>query len=742
MKRLRFPYIRLLLLLPALLADARLVAQVKETVCFETNYGEGKALFAKGERFQHMNSISEAENSYNAAFDRFIAALGCLDIPENNDLAEWISKTKRAREQLLEFVLLQAQQAARAQRQAAQEAQMALDSLRKVQAKNDKIVAASFFYASRFALAFDGRRYGYIDRQGDPSIAFQYGFAGPFDPATGFARVTRDGNRFLLDTLGREYRLAEAVDQIDARTQAVDLRGKNLAFVPDELFQCKDSLRILFLDNNRLTRLPEAMGDLRQLSWLDVRNNPLVGLPPTLRSLPQLKHLEPADIPLNDAYLKTQPDTTGAVSGAVQVNVYEDDAVAGTSRIIQPGRGSISYVDINSQLRIEITAQELFDQMTRSNESLPVVGRFRDLQAHTLAVFELQDALLSVLDSLLTRSGPAQDISRWWPVVVHQIRADTMLRGYFNTLNAAFNDTLRSDGAVMDRTLYILANSLRDFRFIAQDRQELLQASTTEITGSAYLDRSGRSQSPAQLTDTSGAPLESVRLLLLPQRDKAALARYENLATAIGEKAARVQTALQGLVAVWGQPATASSAADLLGYLSELIRYAGDYARPFFTLDQAPRFFLDLKRVEDRNRLDRVVIRIAVRSGSRSLPAAERRVTLTKLWPHQVNKAFISLVNPYSLDSPDKPNFRFAPAFAILLKIDSRGSYFYNNYLSPGLGLGAIIPDINLDGVAEFGVGLVGTLFRDVVSFGWGWNFGVSRPYYFVGFTYPTNPNN
>ncbi len=735
-------YARLLLLFLLFLPCVRIAAQAKKTVCFDPNYEQGKTLFAQGEQNRIRGNYSVAENNYNAAFDRFIAALGCLDKPEDNDLADWISKTKRAREQQLESALDQVRRSAHATQAALDSLAAVKDSLAAVQTVNDKIVAASFFYAGRFALAFDGRRYGYIDRQGDPSIAFQYGFAGPFDPATGFARVTRDGNRFLLDTLGREYRLAEAVDQIDARTQAVDLRGKNLAFVPDELFQCKDSLRILFLDNNRLTRLPEAMGDLRQLSWLDVRNNPLVGLPPTLRSLPQLKHLEPADIPLNDAYLKTQPDTTGAVSGAVQVNVYEDDAVAGTSRIIQPGRGSISYVDINSQLRIEITAQELFDRMTRGNESLPVVGRFRDLEAHTLAVFELQDALLSVLDSLLTRSGPAQDISRWWPVVVHQIRADTMLRGYFNTLNAAFNDSLRSNGAVMDRTLYILANSLRDFRFIAQDRQELLQASTMEITGSAYLDRSGRSQSPAQLTDTSGAPLESVRLLLLPQRDKAALARYENLATAIGEKAARVQTALQGLVAAWGQPATASSAADLLGYLSELIRYAGDYARPFFTLDQAPRFFLDMKRVDDRKRLDRVVIRIAVRSGGRSLMAAERRVTLTKLWPHQVNKAFISLVNPYSLDSPDKPNFRFAPAFAVLLKIDSRSSYFYNNYLSPGLGLGAIIPDINLDGVAEFGVGLVGTLFRDLISFGWGWNFGVSRPYYFVGFTYPTNPNN
>jgi len=68
--------------------------------------------------------------------------------------------------------------------------------------------------------------------------------------------------------------------------------------------------------------------------------------------------------------------------------------------------------------------------------------------------------------------------------------------------------------------------------------------------------------------------------------------------------------------------------------------------------------------------------------------------------------------------------------------------YFYNNYLTPGLGLGYVFPDADLNGRTEFGAGIIGTLFRDFISFGWGWNFTIGRPYFFLGLTYPTDPNN
>lgn len=734
MKTHPFGYLRLAFVVALFLCGARASAQGGAPVCFDTIYGEGKMLFARGEQYRQRMQLAEAERYYNTAFDRFIAALGCLDKPENNDLAEWISKTKRARELQLESALSQAEHSAEV-------AKKALDSLGKVQARNEKIVAASFFYADRFALAFDGARYGYIDREGNPSIPFQYEFAAPFDAGTGFARVTRNGTLFLLDTLCSAYRLAEAIDQIDEQTQAVDLRGKNLAYFPDELFRCKDALQILFLDNNRLTRLPAETGSMRQLRWLDLRNNPLTGLPDTLRHLPRLKHLEPAGIPFAK-HAQTKPDTSGITSLPAQIMVYEDNPETMKSRIIQSKKGS-AYVDINSRLRVEFDGQRLFERITAVNESLRTVERFRDLNAPTLEAFARQDAVLAVIDSLLNQPQTAADLALWLPAFVRQMRRDTVLRGYFNSLNRTFNDSLLASGQTIDRSAFILNSLLRDFKLIAQDRLELLQSAGVEIRGTAFLQQSGMPQLFLPITDINGLPQPSVRICLLPELDKAMLAGYEQRVAQIGAKAARLQTVLQARLSASGQTGMSEPAGALPRYLEALVQQAGEYTRPLYAENPEPRFFLDLKSVVNRKRLDELFLFITVRKDSLGLvQAGERRVILTKLAPHFVNKAIIGMVNPYSLDSPDRPTFRFAPSLGALLKIDSRSSYFYNNHLTPGLGVGYVFPDADLDGKTEFGAGIIGTLFRDFISFGWGWNFTIGQPYFFLGLTYPTDPNN
>ncbi|MEL6942081.1 MAG: hypothetical protein AAFO82_05380, partial [Bacteroidota bacterium] len=96
-------------------------------------------------------------------------------------------------------------------------------------------------------------------------------------------------------------------------------------------------------------------------------------------------------------------------------------------------------------------------------------------------------------------------------------------------------------------------------------------------------------------------------------------------------------------------------------------------------------------------------------------------------------------LNQTSIASPIKleNQFQFAPNYGIFMKWGSRKSKFYNDFLSFGVGLGFSSPDFNLDGTPEFGAGIMLTGFRDILSFGWSWNFGVDAPYTSIGFNIP-----
>ncbi|MFN0015828.1 MAG: WG repeat-containing protein, partial [Saprospiraceae bacterium] len=51
------------------------------------------------------------------------------------------------------------------------------------------ILGSLYFYENRFALAYDGLRYGFMDRSGKPVVPFRYNTAAPFDQETGLAQV-------------------------------------------------------------------------------------------------------------------------------------------------------------------------------------------------------------------------------------------------------------------------------------------------------------------------------------------------------------------------------------------------------------------------------------------------------------------------------------------------------------------------------------------------------------------------
>ncbi len=117
----------------------------------------------------------------------------------------------------------------------------------------------------------------------------------------------------------------------------------------------------------------------------------------------------------------------------------------------------------------------------------------------------------------------------------------------------------------------------------------------------------------------------------------------------------------------------------------------------------------------------------------------ERTALMVQVGPHAVARVGLMMANPYTLDQPDAARFRFTPSAALLLKFGSRRSLFYNRFLDPGMGIVTASPDFSLDGIPEFGAGIAATLFRDIASVGWCWNFGLNNPFYFIGVNLPFN---
>ncbi len=118
----------------------------------------------------------------------------------------------------------------------------------------------------------------------------------------------------------------------------------------------------------------------------------------------------------------------------------------------------------------------------------------------------------------------------------------------------------------------------------------------------------------------------------------------------------------------------------------------------------------------------------------------EHRLKMILVGAHSLTKVGVIMGNSYTVEPPpNTPRFRFAPSAALLLKFGSHRSHFYNNFLDMGIGLDSAAPDFDLDGKPEFSAGIIGTIFRDVLSVGWNWNFGLDRPNYFIGIHLPFN---
>ncbi len=160
-----------------------------------------------------------------------------------------------------------------------------------------------------------------------------------------------------------------------------------------------------------------------------------------------------------------------------------------------------------------------------------------------------------------------------------------------------------------------------------------------------------------------------------------------------------------------------------------------------------PTGLIELKYIGERKAGDEILIKAVIERGrNRSNPNFEQKelfrryVGIARVAAHVKMSGSVILANPYNREKNNialTNRYQFTPNYGIFLKWGSRKSKFYNDFLSFGLGLGFSSPDFNLDGTPEFGAGMMATAFRDLFSLGWGWNFGVDAPYFFMGFNIP-----
>ena len=83
--------------------------------------------------------------------------------------------------------------------------------------------------------------------------------------------------------------------------------------------------------------------------------------------------------------------------------------------------------------------------------------------------------------------------------------------------------------------------------------------------------------------------------------------------------------------------------------------------------------------------------------------------------------------------------FLYAPSAALLLKVGSRNSKIYNEFIDIGFGIGVSSPDFNTDGTNEFGLGFMLTAFKDIISVGINYNVTLDTPFWSFGINLPFN---
>ena len=124
----------------------------------------------------------------------------------------------------------------------------------KAFARNQNILDAMDFYDEQYALAFSNGQYGFIDKEGEVRIPYEYEKGEPFDPETGFAKMglevpTKDGIEhidYLIDTNANRYRLVNMTEELLYGGQLNTIFSEdNVKWIEEKLPKDQDRERLL-----------------------------------------------------------------------------------------------------------------------------------------------------------------------------------------------------------------------------------------------------------------------------------------------------------------------------------------------------------------------------------------------------------------------------------------------------------------------------------------------------------------
>lgn len=192
----------------------------------------------------------------------------------------------------------------------------------KAQAERDKnlrIINSLYFYEDKYGLGYKDDKYGFIDKNGEVRIDFQYDNATAFD-INGYSNVITKNRKYKLDTLGNLYLYADNINEIAPDVEFIEL-STPLNQIPEAIWACKN-LKKLYLtnDDNEFEEISEQIKNLSSLEDLKIRGKNLKKLPMELASLSNLKNIDFYDLSKlfaptlvtvwNDTGFVLQQDTT------------------------------------------------------------------------------------------------------------------------------------------------------------------------------------------------------------------------------------------------------------------------------------------------------------------------------------------------------------------------------------------------------------------------------------------------
>ena len=242
-----------------------------------------------------------------------------------------------------------------------QELEQQTTALEAEQAQNRKIINAFYFYNDSLALAYkDIWGYGFINKKGDAVIDYQYDKAEQFD-ATGYAKVQKDGVDYLIDMSNTRYKVAYTIEDLNAGTEALDIRNTKLRRFPDIAFTFTQ-LKIL-ISNEDIDRVQKEIGQLNNLQTLDLSETQITEIPPQIGQLKNLKSLDLGGGIVGQTPIKKLPVEIGQLNNLQTLNLSGTQITE-----IPPQIGQLKNLQYLNLSRTQIT------------EIPPQIGQLKNLQ--------------------------------------------------------------------------------------------------------------------------------------------------------------------------------------------------------------------------------------------------------------------------------------------------------------------------------------------------------------------------